>query len=129
MKNQMPDFETIEKFILAVEQNPHDKVIEEFYTDDATMQENQNEPRVGKVHLIKNEQIMLSKALTVDSKCIRPFFQTENKVIIKWKFRFVWKNNTVTEIEEIAYQEWEGNKIKREQFFYDPKQFIPQKQA
>ena len=47
--------------------------------------------------------------------------------IIKWKFRFEWKDNTVSEIEEIAYQVWEGEQIKQEQFFYDPKQFIPKK--
>ncbi|MEM1358954.1 MAG: nuclear transport factor 2 family protein, partial [Bacteroidota bacterium] len=68
-----------------------------------------------------------AKALRVESKCIRPFFLAENKVVIKWKFRFEWKNNTVTEIEELAYQEWEGDKIKREQFYYDPQQFTPKK--
>lgn len=68
---------------------------------------------------------MLKKALTVKSKCIRPFLHNGNNVVIRWKFRFEWKDNSTTEIEEITYQEWEGNKIKREQFFYDPKQFIP----
>ncbi len=123
----MPTKETIENFISSVEKEPHDKVIENFYADDASIQENQNKPRVGKENLIKNEQVMLSKASSVNSQCIRPFFQVENKVIIKWKFQFEWKDNTVTEIEELAYQEWEGNKIKREHFFYDPKQFIPKK--
>lgn len=95
----MPTKETIEKFISSVENEPHDKVIEEFYADDASIQENQNKPRVGKENLVKNEQGMLSKASSVHSKCIRPFFQIENKVIIKWKFRFEWKDNSVTEIE------------------------------
>lgn len=123
----MPTKETIENFINSVENEPHDQVIEQYYSEDASIQENQNKPRVGKENLIKNEQGMLSKALSVNSKCIRPFFQIENKVIIKWSFQFQWKDNSVTEIEEIAYQEWEGNKIKKEQFFYDPKQFVPKK--
>lgn len=74
--------ETIENFIKAVENERHDKVIEKFYTDDASIQENQNEPRVGKEHLIKNKQNMLNKALVVNSKCIRPIFQTGNQVIL-----------------------------------------------
>lgn len=123
----MPSLETIENFIKAVEKGSHDKVIEKFYTNDASIQENQNEPRIGKENLIKNEQEMLKKALTVSSKCIHPFFHNENNVVIRWKFRFEWKDNTITEIEELVHQEWEGNKIKREQFFYDPKQFIPKK--
>lgn len=121
----MPSLETIENFISAVEKGAHDQVIEKFYTNDASIQENQNEPRIGKENLIKNEQEMLKKALTVKSKCIRPFLHNGNNVVIRWKFRFEWKDNSTTEIEEITYQEWEGNKIKREQFFYDPKQFIP----
>lgn len=123
----MPSIETIEKFIQSVEQEPHDKVIEAFYTDDAAIQENQNEARVGKENLIKNEKGMLSKARKVHSSCIRPFFQMDNKVVIRWKFRFEWKDDTITEIEELVYQEWEGEKIKQEQFFYDPSQFNPKK--
>ncbi|MEM9527626.1 MAG: nuclear transport factor 2 family protein [Bacteroidota bacterium] len=123
----MPNSATVEQFINSVEQDPHDRVIEQFYADDATIQENQNPPRIGKENLVKNEKGMLAKALRVESKCIRPFFLAENKVVIKWKFRFEWKNNTVTEIEELAYQEWEGDKIKREQFYYDPQQFTPKK--
>ena len=123
----MPSTETIESLIRAVEQEPHDKVIERFYTADASIQENQNEQRAGLENLIKNEQKMLQNAAAVHSECIRPFFQAEDRVIIRWKFRFEWKNNTVTEIEEIAYQTWRGDKICREQFFYDPKQMIPRK--
>ncbi len=123
----MPTLKTIESFIQAVEQQPHDKVISDYYTNDASIQENQNVPRIGIENLIKNEQNMLQKALKVRSKCIRPFFQIEDKVIIRWKFFFEWKDGSVTEIEEIAYQKWKGEKIHQEQFFYDPKQFVPKK--
>lgn len=123
----MPTVETIENFIKAVECEPHDKVIEKYYARDASIQENQNAPRIGKENLIKKEQMMLQAALVVNSKCIRPVFQVGNTVVIRWKFKFEWKNDTITEIEELAYQEWEGEQIKREQFFYDPKQFIPKK--
>ena len=123
----MPSFETIEHFIKAVELEPHDEVIRRFYADDASIQENQNAPRVGLENLIKNEQQMLQKAHSVTSQCVRPIFIEDNKVVIRWKFRFEWKDRSVTSIEEIAYQEWDGNKIKKEQFFYDPQQFVPKK--
>ncbi len=123
----MPSFETIEHFIKAVELESHDEVIRRFYADDASIQENQNAPRVGLENLIKNEQQMLQKAHSVTSQCVRPIFIEDNKVVIRWKFRFEWKDRSVTSIEEIAYQEWDGNKIKKEQFFYDPQQFVPKK--
>ena len=121
----MPSKEIIEQFIKAVEEEPHDQVIEKFYTTNASIQENQNEPRIGIDNLVENERDMLKKAKHVYSECLRPYFQLEDKVVIRWKFKFEWLNDTITEIEEIAYQIWEGNKIAKEQFFYDPKQFSP----
>jgi hypothetical protein len=118
----MPKLETLEKFISMVESNEHDKAIENFYTEDASMQENQSPPRVGRDLLVANEQSVLLKVKSLVSKCIRPIFINENLVVIQWYFKFEWKDGTVSEIEEIAYQNWEGELIKRERFFYDPKQ-------
>jgi len=113
----MPLTKTIENFIKAVEEEPHDIVIERFYTTDASIQENLNAPRVGLENLILNEQTMLSNASVVHSKCKRPFFQIDDRVVIRWQFRFEWMDGSITEIEEIAYQKWKGDKIHKEQFF------------
>lgn len=118
----MPKIETIEQFIEMVESNEHDKAIEKFYTIDASMQENQAEPRVGRDNLVANEKNTLLKVKSLVSKCIRPYFIDGDHVVIQWFFRFEWKNGTISEIEEIAYQKWEGELIKTEKFFYDPKQ-------
>lgn len=116
----MPSKETLEKFITAVETESHDTVIEQFYTDDASIQENQSEPRVGKINLVKNEQKALSQAKSVRSKCIRPFFINGDHVVIRWQFRFNWLDGSTTEMEEIAYQFWKDELIHKETFFYDP---------
>jgi hypothetical protein len=119
----MPKPETIEQFIAMVESNEHDKAIEKFYTIDASMQENQAEPRVGRDNLVANEKNTLLKVKSLVSKCIRPYFMNGDQVVIRWYFRFEWKNGTISEIEEIAYQNWQEELIKSEKFFYDPKQF------
>ncbi|OXB03681.1 polyketide cyclase [Flavobacterium pectinovorum] len=119
----MPKPETIEQFIAMVESNEHDKAIEKFYTIDASMQENQSEPRVGRDNLVANEKNTLQKVKSLVSKCIRPYFMNGDQVVIRWYFRFEWKNGTISEIEEIAYQNWQEELIKSEKFFYDPKQF------
>ena len=36
-----------------------------------------------------------------------------------------WLDGTVTEMEELAYQRWAGDRIAEETFFYDPAQRIP----
>ena len=119
----MPKPETIEEFIAMVESNEHDKAIEKFYTSDALMQENQAEPRVGRDLLVANEKNTLQKVQPLVSKCIRPYFVNGDHVVIQWYFKFEWKNGTVSEIEEIAWQKWQDELINSEKFFYDPKQF------
>jgi hypothetical protein len=121
----VPDHEMLERFIAQVESNEHDKAIAEFYTEDASMRENQDEPRKGRDKLVAREQAVLARANSVTSRCVRPAFINGNLVIIRWKFRFVWLDGTLTEMEELAYQRWEGNQIAEEQFFYDPAQRRP----
>lgn len=121
----MPESETIEQFISIVESNKHAIAIEKFYTENASMQENQSNPRVGRDNLILNEKKVMSRVKSMTSTCIRPFFVNDDYVVIKWRFRFEWKDNTISEIEEITHQHWVGELINKEQFFYDPKQLVP----
>jgi ketosteroid isomerase-like protein len=118
----VPTHETLERFIARVESNEHDKAIAEFYTEDASMQENQAEPRKGRDNLVARERTVLASAKSVTSECVRPVFMDGDRVVIRWKFRFVWLDGSSTEMEEIAYQRWKGNQIAEEQFFYDPAQ-------
>jgi hypothetical protein len=125
----MPSQETLERFIARVEQNAHAEAIEEFYTENSSMRENQSPPRVGRDVHIANERKVLARARSVESRCIRPVFIDGDNVVIRWHFRFEWLDGTVTEMEELAYQRWEGERMAEEQFFYDPAQRVPRKPA
>ena len=121
----MPKADTLEQFIALVEQNAHVEAIETFYTPDASMQENQSAPRVGRERLATNERRVMAKAKTVNSTCVRPVFVAGDNVVIRWVFRFEWLDGTMTRMEELAYQRWEGERIAEEKFFYDPAQLVP----
>ena len=121
----MPSPDTIDRFIARVESNAHDVAMEEFYTIDSTMQENQAPPRVGRDAHIANERRVLARARSMYSECVRPVFVNGDRVVIRWRFRFDWADGTVTEMEELAYQRWEGERIAEETFFYDPAQRVP----
>ena len=123
----MPTTETLERFIALVERNAHVEAVEEFYTADATMQENQAAPRVGREKHAANERRVLAKAKTLISKCVRPVFVSGDRVVIRWIFHFGWLDGTETHMEELAYQRWEGERIAEETFFYDPAQLLPKK--
>jgi len=118
----MPSEDTLIRFIQAVESGAHDRACEDFYTVDSTMQENGNPPRVGRAAHVANERRVLARARSIESRCVRPVFVNGDFVVIRWKFRFDWLNGTRTDIEELAYQRWEGERIAQETFFYDPAQ-------
>jgi hypothetical protein len=120
----MPTPATLERFIARVESNAHVEAIEEFYAENASMQENMAPPRVGRDTLVGHEAAALARAASVHSTCVRPVFVNGDHVVIRWIFEFTWKDGTIGRIEELAYQRWEGERVAQEQFFYDPKQFV-----
>ncbi|HLL12197.1 MAG TPA: nuclear transport factor 2 family protein [Rubrivivax sp.] len=124
----MPSIDTLERFIARVEGNAHAEAIEEFYAENATMQENQSTPRGGgRDQLVANEKRVLARASKVESTCVRPVFVSGDHVAIRWIFRFEWLDGSVTRMEEMAWQRWEGERIVEETFFYDPAQMVPKR--
>ncbi|HWA13644.1 MAG TPA: nuclear transport factor 2 family protein [Burkholderiales bacterium] len=123
----MPTTETLERFIARVEENAHVEACEEFYTENSTMRENQAPPRIGRDAHVANERKVMARAKSVQSKCIRPVFVSGDWVVLRWNFRFEWPDGTVTEMDELAYQRWEGERIAEETFYYDPAQKVPRK--
>jgi ketosteroid isomerase-like protein len=121
----MPRAQTLERFIARVEQNAHAEACEEFYTADASMQENQSPPRVGRDAHVANERKVMARVRSLVSRCVRPVFVDGDRVVIRWNFRFEWLDGTVTEMDELAYQRWDGERIAEETFFYDPAQRVP----
>jgi hypothetical protein len=119
----MPTTATLEAFIARVESNAHVEAIRDFYTDNASMRENFNEPRVGRDVLVAHEAGVMERIASVRSECVRPVFVQGDLVVIRWIFEFAFKDGTGARFEELAYQRWEGDKIAEEQFFYDPVQF------
>jgi hypothetical protein len=89
------------------------------------MQENQAPARVGRDAHVQNERRVMARARSVSSTCVRPVFVNGDKVVIRWIFHFEWLDGTVTHMEELAYQRWQGERIAEETFFYDPAQRIP----
>ena len=121
----MPSPEVLERFIARVESNAHDSAIEEYYTEDASMQENEQPPRRGRDDLVARERKVLARAMSIKSRCVRPVFVSGDNVVIRWVFEFEGHDGTRTRMDELAYQRWEGDRVAEEKFFYDPRQLAP----
>jgi len=123
----MPTPDTLERFIALVESNDHVQACELFYTEHSTMQENLGTPRVGRDAHVANERQVMARAESVTSTCVRPVLVNGDHVVIRWIFHFAWRDGSVTHMEELAWQRWEGERIAEETFFYDPAQRVPRR--
>lgn len=116
----MPSTDTLERFITRVEENAHAEAIEAFYTAFASVQENQQPPRVGRDRLVAHARGVLAQAKSVQSRCIRPVFVKGNHVVLRWEHVYEWLDGTRTQCAQMAWQRWDGERIDEEQLFFDP---------
>ena len=121
----MPTIERVEQLIAMVESGAHAEAIAAFYTDDATMQENLDPPRVGRALLVAHETKALSGVKQVLSRCMRPVFIVGDCVVIRWQFEFERPDGQWMRMDELAYQQWRGDWVATERFYYHPKQMRP----
>ena len=115
----MPSRARLDEFIAAVESGDHAGAIERYYTEDASMQENATPPRVGRDGLVARERGVLARMSHVYSKAIASVVEGDH-VAIHWIFELTDKSGQMRRVDEVALQEWRGDRIFRERFFYDP---------
>ena len=125
----MPSTETVNRFVARVEANAHVEAVQDFYTENSSVRENQAEPRIGREAHIENERRFLSRLKSLTSKCVHPVFLSGDFVVIRWNFTFELHDGTVVVMDELTYQRWEGERIAEETFFYDPAQRVPKPRA
>lgn len=118
----MPSRATVEAFVADVLSEDHVGAIARWYAEDASMQENQGAPRVGREALMAGEQKTLDRVASVKTELLAPPLVEGDTVAIRWRFTFTAKDGTARSMEEVAWQSWAGDKIVRETFFYDPAQ-------
>jgi ketosteroid isomerase-like protein len=115
----MPSRTRLDEFIAVVESGDHAGAIERYYTEDASMQENAAPPRVGRAGLVERERGVLARMSHVYSKAMSSVVEGDH-VAIHWIFELTDKSGEVRRVDEVALQEWRGDRIFRERFFYDP---------
>lgn len=118
----MPDRERVESFMRTVEAAEYVKAIEDYYTPEASMRENQAKPRAGRDGLVKHERMVLGAHKAIRCARVGAPIVDGDRVAIKWAFEFEFADGSVKRLEEVAWQRWEGDRIAEEQFVYDPGQ-------
>jgi ketosteroid isomerase-like protein len=113
---------SVERLIQFVEAGDYLTAIETLYAPDATMQENNLPPRSGLAALLENERRAMQNFKQVHQSRAISYVVDGDRAAINWLFDITLQDGSRFQLDEIAYQEWQGGKIVRERFYYDPGQ-------
>lgn len=94
------------------------EAFEMYYHDQVVMQENENEPTIGKEANRKREEEFFSSI--TEFRGARPLKVTvgEGVSMVQWHYDYTHKEWGVRNYTQVSVQEWQDGKIIREQFFY-----------
>ncbi len=95
------------------------EAIQEFYDDDAVMQENRQPPTVGKVANLVRERGFADSIERFHEVSAASVSVDGDQVLIEWIFDYTTRDGRRIRMEEIAQQTWRHGRIVRERFFYD----------
>jgi hypothetical protein len=120
----MPTHARLQAFVAMVEAGKYAEAIREFYTPDATMQENLGAIRAGcDAFAAAEDKVLETTAITT-----RPgttFLVDGDRAAVHWIFDIVRPDGQAFTLDELAYQLWRGDRIAQERFYYDPAQRTP----
>ncbi len=114
--------ENVKKLISLVEEGKFLQAIQEFYAEDASMQENNDPPRVGLHALLEREKQFLDSIREMHVHKAESFLVDGNRAAINWIFEVTDGQGRKHRLNEVAYQLWRDGKISEERFYYDPAQ-------
>ena len=118
----MPTRDRVQAFVSMVEAGRFVEAIREFYTEDATMQENLGEIRAGREALAVAEEKVLRSVKSIVTRPGSTFAIDGDRVIVHWVFDIEPADGKAYALDELAYQTWRGDRIASERFYYDPGQ-------
>jgi ketosteroid isomerase-like protein len=118
----MPSAERVKALIERVEQGKYVEALEEFYAEDATMQENGQPPRAGLKALVAHERGVIAAFREIRTMPVDTWFVDGDNVVIRWVFEFTRADGTRFRMDELTLQRWRGDRVAEERFYYDPAQ-------
>ena len=115
----MPSKDRVLQMIQRVEAGDFLNAFEEFYADDVVMQENAGAPTRGKDANREREKGFVGSIREIHLNRADSFVVDGDRVAINWKAFYTFQDGSRATFDQVALQTWDGDRIVREQFFYD----------
>lgn len=116
----MPSRQRVQDLISRVQAGDILGAFAEFYADDVAMQENANEPTVGKDANRTREEAFVASVAEVHENRAASFVVDGDRAAIQWVLEFTGQDGVRYRMDQLAYQTWRGDHIVHERFYYDP---------
>ena len=94
------------------------EAFEKFYADDVVMQENEQDPTIGKEANRRREEDFLNKLIDFRSARVLDVAVGDNLTMVKWAYDYTHKEWGTKKYTQVAVQYWRNGQIVKEQFFY-----------
>lgn len=124
-KPAAPPRELVQRFIETVTAGRFVEALQGFYGEEASMQENNAQPRRGLTTLIAHEQKVIAAHTSVRVRPTDLCLIDGDNVVIRWIFEFTRRDGHMAKLDELTWQRWRDGKIVQERFYYDPGQLSP----
>ena len=96
------------------------EAFEKFYADDVVMQENQQEPRVGKEACRAYEVSFFGNVAEFHEGSFHGSATEGTRSFSEWVFDVTLKDGTRVRNHQIAARRWKDGQVVEERFFYGP---------
>ena len=108
----------VQHLVALVEQGRMLEAIQTYYGDDVAMQENLNDPTVGRAANIERERAFFGSLLEAKFRAASVVVDG-NHAAINWIFDYTTADGQRYQMDEIAYQTWRNGQIVHERYIYD----------
>ena len=92
---------------------------EKYYADDVVMQENSEEPRVGKAANRKAEEEFMSSVEAFNGASVKASAVNGDVTFSEWEMDITFKGGKRVTMSQVAVRKWKNGKIAHERFFYN----------
>lgn len=116
----MPNRDRVQDLIKYVERGDFPQAIERFYDAAAEMRDNLSVPTIGRDANVERERSFKEYIATIHESTAKSVVIDGDRVVIHWILDFTGKDGKRSRFDQLAYQQWRGDRIVEERFVYDP---------
>jgi hypothetical protein len=94
------------------------EAFDKYYHEEVVMQENESPATVGKAANKAREEAFFNNISEFRNAAVLKVTAGENTTMVEWHLDYTHKEWGIRNYTQVAVQEWENGKIKKEKFYY-----------